>query len=96
MLRKEDVLHVAELARLSLTDEEVNRYTEQLNQILSSFHDLQPIPTEDVPPTTHVAPLDLALHDDATGGCLSPEEIRKAAPRMMEDLVIVPKVLDGD
>lgn len=96
MLRKEDVLHVAELARLSLSKQEVERYTEQLNQILSAFRSIQDIPTDDVPPTTHVAPLELRLHDDEVADCLTPEQWQKTGATTQEGLVRVPKVLDDD
>ena len=57
-ITREDVLHVAGLARLELTDEEIERLGEQLNAILDAVGKVAELDLEDVPPTSH--PLDLA------------------------------------
>ena len=58
-ITRDDVLHVAELARLELTEEEIERLGEQLNAILEAVGKVAELDLEDVPPTSH--PLDEAL-----------------------------------
>ncbi len=71
-LSLEEVEHIAELARLALTDEEKQRYREQLSAILEYAAALQAIDTDDIPPTASVLPLDTVLR---------PDEARPGPPR---------------
>ena len=63
-LSLEEVEHIAELARLSLTDEEKVRFREQLSTILDYAARLQALDTDDVPPMATVLPFDTILRDD--------------------------------
>jgi aspartyl-tRNA(Asn)/glutamyl-tRNA(Gln) amidotransferase subunit C len=63
-LSREEVLHIALLARLGLTKAEVNRLREQLSNILENFEVLQQVDTTDVPPTAQAIPLQNVMRDD--------------------------------
>jgi aspartyl-tRNA(Asn)/glutamyl-tRNA(Gln) amidotransferase subunit C len=89
-ISREEVLHVAGLARLELTDEEVDRFREQLNAILEAVGKVDELDLSDVEPTAH--PLDLvnAWADDEPRGSLSVEEALANAPDRDGDLFRVP------
>ena len=79
-ISREQVLHVAKLAELDLTDAEVERFGEQLNAILEAVGKVSELDLADVPPTAH--PLDLVnvWDEDEPGPCLSVEEALANAP----------------
>ncbi len=66
----EEVRHVAELAKLELSDEEINLYAVQLSAILNYAEQIQGVDTSSVPPTPYVLPLRNVLADDLPGACL--------------------------
>lgn len=63
-LDKDLVRHVVEVARLQLSDEELERYSEQLETILQAFKEIDEVDTEDVEPSFHPIPLENVLRDD--------------------------------
>jgi aspartyl-tRNA(Asn)/glutamyl-tRNA(Gln) amidotransferase subunit C len=79
-ISRAEVLHVAKLARLALTDEEVEKFREQLSAILEAVGKVSELDLSGVPPTSH--PLDLvnALADDEPAPCLSREDALANAP----------------
>ena len=79
-ISREEVLHVAKLARLALTDEEVEKFREQLSAILEAVGKVSELDLAGVPPTSH--PLDLVnvLVDDEPAPCLSREDALANAP----------------
>lgn len=79
-LTTDEVRHVAELAKLSLTDAEVAEYTEQLSAILEYAELLQSVDTSSVPPTPYVLPLTNVMREDEPGECLSNETALANAP----------------
>lgn len=79
-LTPEVVRHVAELARLALSEEEVQRYTEQLSAILDYAERIQAVDTSQVPPTPYVAPLVNVLREDEPASSLPVEEALANAP----------------
>ena len=79
-LTPEEVRHVAELAKLRLTDEEVAQYAEQLSDILAYAERLQEVDTSSVPPTPYVLPLTNVMREDEPAPCLSNEEALANAP----------------
>jgi aspartyl-tRNA(Asn)/glutamyl-tRNA(Gln) amidotransferase subunit C len=89
-ITREQVLHVARLARLELTDDEVERLTSQLGDILDAVSKVGELDLTDVPPTSH--PLDLvnALADDEPEDSLSLEDVLRNAPAHERDLFRVP------
>lgn len=64
MIDREQVLHVARLARLELTDDEVERMAGELSSILGHIETITSLPLDDVPPTTHVVEVESSLRPD--------------------------------
>jgi aspartyl-tRNA(Asn)/glutamyl-tRNA(Gln) amidotransferase subunit C len=74
-LTKAEVQHIATLARLELTEEEMDRYREQLSAILDHVASLQKLDTESIPPMSAVFSGDSTLRADESRPSLSPEQI---------------------
>uniref|UniRef100_A0A7C3WHQ8 Aspartyl/glutamyl-tRNA(Asn/Gln) amidotransferase subunit C n=1 Tax=Desulfobacca acetoxidans TaxID=60893 RepID=A0A7C3WHQ8_9BACT len=92
-LTREEVLHVAHLARLSLKPEEVEIFTRQLNDILAYMAKLQEVDTEGVPPLAHVISLANIFREDVVEPSLSPEESLTNAPESEQMAFVVPRVI---
>jgi len=73
-LTKDQVKHVAKLANLSLTDEEVDKYSEQLSKILEYVDQLNAVDTKDVEPTFNVSGQANVMSEDKLGDCTLPQE----------------------
>jgi len=93
-LNREEVLHIALLARLGLTEAEVNRLREQLSNILENFELLQQVDTTDVPPTAQSIALQNVVKDDEVVASLPQSEILANAPRREENFFRVRAVLE--
>jgi len=93
-LSREDVLHIALLARLGLTEAEVDRFREQLSNILENFEVLQQVDTTDVPPTAQSIPLRNVTKDDEVAPSLSQSQVLANAPRKEGDFFRVRAVLE--
>ena len=93
MLTAKEVRHVARLARLQLSDQEIDAMTAQLGAILDYFDQLKQADTTGVPPAAHALPLQNVLRPDAVTPCLSPDEALANAPQREEDYVRVPKIM---
>lgn len=93
-LSREEVLHIARLARLGLSEEEVNRLKGQLSNILENFERLKQVNTSDVPPTTQSITLQNVIKDDEVAQSLPKDEILANAPRKEEDFFRVRAVLE--
>jgi aspartyl-tRNA(Asn)/glutamyl-tRNA(Gln) amidotransferase subunit C len=93
-LSREQVEHVALLARLELSEEEKERYTHELNQILEHFEALQKLDTENVPPTSHAIPMTNVLREDAVRSSLPREEVLQNAPDPVDGGFRVPRVVE--
>ena len=89
-----EVEHIAGLARLELTQEEKERYREQLSAILDYAARLQQLDTQSIPPTSSVLPGQLELRDDSPRPGLPPEVLLKDAPETQAGQFKVPPVLD--
>jgi aspartyl-tRNA(Asn)/glutamyl-tRNA(Gln) amidotransferase subunit C len=90
-----DVEHVAALARLSFTEEEKQKLTAQLNEILHYMELLNTLDTSNVQPLSHVIELQNVFRDDVPRPSLPREEALKNAPAHTEEFFKVPKVI-GD
>jgi aspartyl-tRNA(Asn)/glutamyl-tRNA(Gln) amidotransferase subunit C len=75
-----EVRHVAELAKLALTEAEIEEYTQQLSAILDYADRLRAVDTSNVPPTPYVLPLKNVMRDDETAPCLTNAEALANAP----------------
>jgi aspartyl-tRNA(Asn)/glutamyl-tRNA(Gln) amidotransferase subunit C len=94
-LSREEVLHIALLARLGLTETEVNRLSEQLSNILENFEVLQQVDTTDIPPTAQAIPLQNVMRrDDEVTPSLPQSQILANAPRRQENFFRVKAVLE--
>lgn len=93
MLSREEVLHIAHLARLELSEEEIEAYQRQLSSILEYFARLQEVDTEGIPPTASVLPPRTVLRNDEPRPGLSKEEILANAPDVTDGQFRVPPVL---
>jgi aspartyl-tRNA(Asn)/glutamyl-tRNA(Gln) amidotransferase subunit C len=93
-ISREEVLHIALLARLGLTDEEVDRLSEQLSNILENFEILQQVDTTDIPPTTQSIALQDVVSDDSIAPSLPSNEVLANAPQKEGDLFKVRAVLE--
>jgi len=93
-LTTEEVRHIALLARLGLEDAEIDKFREQLSQILESFEALQQVDTADVEPTSHSVPLQNILRDDIAHPSLSASEVLANAPNQDDDYLKVHAVLE--
>jgi len=93
-LSREDVLHIARLARLGLSEAEVEKFREQLSHLLENFEVLQQVDTTDVPPTAQSIDLQTVVRDDEVADSLSPDQILANAPRKDGDFFRVRAVLE--
>lgn len=90
------VRHVAHLARLQLSDEEVARFAGQLSTILDYVAQLRSVDTRDVPPTAHPLPVHNVFREDEIVEPWPPERALHNAPAQQNDFFKVPKVLDQE
>ncbi len=93
-LTREQVLHIARLARVGVTEEDVARLQEQLSEILEHFEALRALDTEGVPPTSHPLPLESVMRSDEARPSLSTEDVLANAPLAHEDAFRVRAILD--
>jgi aspartyl-tRNA(Asn)/glutamyl-tRNA(Gln) amidotransferase subunit C len=92
-ITRADVEHVAHLARLALTDAELDALTGELGAILDHAAQVSALDTADVPPTAHPLPIVNVLRPDEVRPCLPRAEVLAAAPRAEEDRFRVPRIL---
>lgn len=89
----DDVRHVARLARLDVTDDEVERFTEQLGDVLDHAADVAALDTVGVPPTAHPVPLVNVLRADAVTSSVDRDEVLAQAPEAEQGRFRVPRIL---
>ncbi len=94
-ITREGVAHVAELARLALTDEQLDMFTEQLAKVLDHAADVEALDLADVAPTAHPYPLRNVLRPDVVGPTIDRDEVLAAAPSVEDHRFKVPQIL-GD
>jgi aspartyl-tRNA(Asn)/glutamyl-tRNA(Gln) amidotransferase subunit C len=92
-LTSEDVAHVAHLARLDITDDEVARYTEQLAAVLDHAADIAALDLSGVPPTAHPLPISNVFRDDEPEPTLDRDEVLGQAPAVEDGRFKVPRIL---
>jgi aspartyl-tRNA(Asn)/glutamyl-tRNA(Gln) amidotransferase subunit C len=94
LLSHDDVRHIATLARIGMTDADVEKFRRDLSSIIGHFDALARIDTEDVEPTMNGADADNVMADDAPGACLTVEQVLVNAPVREDDYLRVRGVLD--
>ncbi|HZR13186.1 MAG TPA: Asp-tRNA(Asn)/Glu-tRNA(Gln) amidotransferase subunit GatC [Acidimicrobiia bacterium] len=92
-ITRDDVEHVARLARLALTDDEVERLTEQLEVILEHAAQVSALDTAGVPPTAHPLPLANVLRPDEPRPGVPRDDVLAMAPASEDDRFRVPRIL---
>ena len=89
-----DIDHVAQLARLGLTEEEKKLYGEQLSHILDHANELQKLNTEGVSPSSHAIPRKNVLREDKVIPCQNTEEILANGPEVEDNMFRVPRIVE--
>jgi aspartyl-tRNA(Asn)/glutamyl-tRNA(Gln) amidotransferase subunit C len=92
-LTREDVIHVAKLARLALSEEEVEQFTVQLGAVLEHFASVAALDTSGVPPTSHPIPLVNVLRSDERRPSLERDVVLAMAPAEEDGRFRVPRIL---
>ncbi len=93
-LTREEVLHIARLARLGLSEDEVDRMREQLSNILENFDILKQVDTADVPPTAQSIALQNVMAEDKVQPSLPVEDVLANAPDQEDSSFKVRAVLE--
>ncbi|WP_020661883.1 Asp-tRNA(Asn)/Glu-tRNA(Gln) amidotransferase subunit GatC [Amycolatopsis benzoatilytica] len=92
-ISRDEVAHLAKLARLAVTDDELDVFAGQLDQILDSVAKVSQVAADDVPPTSHAVPLTNVFREDVVRPSLAQEEALAAAPAAEEGRFRVPRIL---
>jgi aspartyl-tRNA(Asn)/glutamyl-tRNA(Gln) amidotransferase subunit C len=92
-ITRDDVKHVATLARLEVSEEELDLFTGQLAAVLAHADDVASLDTEGIPPTAHPLPLENVLRADEVRPSLDRAEVLSQAPAVEENRFKVPPVL---
>jgi aspartyl-tRNA(Asn)/glutamyl-tRNA(Gln) amidotransferase subunit C len=92
-ITREEVEHVAHLARLNLDKQELGKLTEQLDNILSYVAKLDEIDTKDIIPTTHSFSISNAFREDSVKGSLSQKEALANCTQQNGECFIVPRII---
>ncbi len=92
-ITREQVAHLADLARIDLSDAELDHLAPQLSVILESIASIQGAAGGDVPPTSHPVPLTNVFREDVVVPGLTPEQALSGAPESEEQRFSVPRIL---
>ena len=92
-ITREEVAHLAHLARIDLTDAELDHLAPQLSVILEAVASVSTVAAEDIPPTSHAVPLTNVFRTDEERPCLTPEDALAGAPEVEEQRFRVPRIL---
>jgi aspartyl-tRNA(Asn)/glutamyl-tRNA(Gln) amidotransferase subunit C len=95
-ITRQDVAHLARLARLAVTEEELDTFAGQLEVILGAVARVGEVAAADIPPTSHVVPLTNVLRPDEVTPCLPREAALAAAPAAEDGRFRVPRILDEE
>jgi aspartyl-tRNA(Asn)/glutamyl-tRNA(Gln) amidotransferase subunit C len=92
-ISREEVAHLARLARLAVSDEELDLFAGQLDVVLRAVARVGEVAEDDVPPTTHAVPMVNVTRPDAPRPCLPRDVVLSQAPAAEEDRFRVPRIL---
>ncbi|MCL7747651.1 Asp-tRNA(Asn)/Glu-tRNA(Gln) amidotransferase subunit GatC [Halalkalibacter alkaliphilus] len=93
-IQEEQVKHVANLARLAITEDEAKMFTEQLDAIITFAEQLNELDTTGVEPTTHVLDMKNVLREDKSEKGLPVEDVLKNAPDHEDGQIRVPSIIE--
>jgi len=94
-ITKIDVEHVAQLARLRFSEDQLVLFTEQLNTLLSYFDKLQEVDTTGIEPSTHAVSLCNAFREDLSRPSIVEDDALRNAPASARGCFKVPKIIEG-
>jgi aspartyl-tRNA(Asn)/glutamyl-tRNA(Gln) amidotransferase subunit C len=94
-ITRDELAHLATLARIDLSDAELDHLAPQLSVILDSVASISGVAGDDVPPTSHPLPVTNVFRQDVVEPCLTPEQALSGAPQQEEQRFAVPRIL-GD
>ena len=92
-ITRDEIAHLANLARIDLTDAELDHLAPQLSVILESVASIQGVASADVPPTSHALPLTNVFREDVVAPSLIPEQALSGAPEVEQQRFSVPRIL---
>jgi aspartyl-tRNA(Asn)/glutamyl-tRNA(Gln) amidotransferase subunit C len=95
-ISREEVAHLARLARLAVTESELDTFAGQLDVILQSVARVGEVAAEDIPPTSHSVPLTNVFRDDEPVSCLPQQAALAGAPDVADGRFRVPRILEED
>ncbi|WP_096155797.1 Asp-tRNA(Asn)/Glu-tRNA(Gln) amidotransferase subunit GatC [Bacillus sp. FJAT-45066] len=93
-ISKDQVNHVANLARLAISEEEAEMFTKQLDAIITFAEKLNELDTEDVQPTSHVLHMKNVMREDVVSSGLQIKEVLKNAPDHKDGQIRVPTIIE--
>jgi len=93
-ISRTEVAHLARLARLAVTDSELDVFADQLDVILTSVARVGEVAADDIPPTSHAVPLTNVFREDVVRPGLSQQQALAGAPRAEDGRFRVPRILD--
>ncbi len=96
VIPKEEVARIAGLARLALTDEEIERMTGEFDVIANAVEKVSQVATSDVPATSHPIPLSNVMREDEVKECIDRESVLAGAPECEDNRFLVPQILGED
>ena len=92
-ITRDEVAHLARLARISLSDTELDHLAPQLDQIITSVAQVQEVAADCITPTTHATGVTNVFRDDVPVPCLTPEQALDQAPAVEQQRFKVPRIL---
>jgi len=92
-ITREEVAHLADLARIDLSDAELDHLAPQLAVILDSIKSISEVAADDIPPTSHPMPLTNVFREDVQRPGLTAEEALEGAPEVEQQRFAVPHIL---
>lgn len=95
-ITRDEVAHLARLARIAVTDAELDVFAGQLDVILSAVARVAEVAADDIPPTTHAVPLTNVLRPDVITPSLPRDEVLAAAPAAEDGRFRVPRILEDE
>jgi aspartyl-tRNA(Asn)/glutamyl-tRNA(Gln) amidotransferase subunit C len=95
-ITREEVAHLAWLARIALSDAELDHLAPQLDQIITAVAQVQEVAAEGIPPTSQATGVTNVFRDDVLVPCLTPEQALDQAPAVEQQRFKVPRILGED
>lgn len=95
-ITRDQVAHLARLARIAVTDEELDVFADQLDVILGAVARVAEVAADEIPPTTHAVPLTNVLRPDVITPSLPRDKVLAAAPAAQDGRFRVPRILEDE